>query len=168
MIQIHKYARLSVISVVLTGVLTSLHHLFRLGLGSLPMWMPVMMAPIGLMMLFKRSRYKSRLILGAYGLVSYTIILWFGVMDGLFDHTFRVLGLDNVTWLPGGDVEFVETAFQIGSVETSHWIFQITGSFVFFVSLFALYFTTRFLVGRLRFDVHHQPKPARQPQADLS
>lgn len=149
---IHKNAIRSVITVALTSILTSLHHIFRLGLGSIPMWIPVIMLPIGLATLYKRSQFKNKWLLGAYGLVSYVIIFWFGIVDGLFDHTFRVLGLDNITWLPGGDVEIIQTAFQIGSAETSHWIFQITGAFVFIVSLFALFYTTRFILGRLNFD----------------
>jgi hypothetical protein len=156
MIHIHKNAQRSVLSVVLTSILTTIHHVFRLGLGSLPMWMPIIMLPIGLAVLFKRSKFKNRWLLAAYGLVSYAIIGWFGIMDGLFDHTFRVLGLNNITWLPGGDVEFVKTAFLIGSVETSHWIFQITGSFAFIASLFALFFTSKFIVGRLLFDATRQ------------
>lgn len=149
---VHKNAIRSVISVVLTSILTTIHHVFRLGLGSMPMWMPVIMLPIGLAVLYKRSRFRNKWLLGAYGLVSYGIIFWFGIVDGLFDHTFRVLGLNNITWLPGGDAEIVETAFQIGSAETSHWIFQITGAFVFIVSLFALFYTTRFILGRLAVD----------------
>ncbi len=152
MIAIHKNAMRSVITVVLTSLLSTLHHVFRLGFGSLPMWIPTIMLPIGLAVLYKRSRFKNKWLLGAYALVSYAIIGWFGIVDGLFDHTFRVLGLDNITWLPGGDVEVVETVFRIGSAETSHWFFQITGSLVFVVSLFALFFTTRFIMSRLAFD----------------
>jgi hypothetical protein len=152
MIDIHKSAMRSVISIVLTSSLTSFHHVFRLGLGSLPLWMPLIFIPIGLAKLYQRSRFTNKWVLGAYGLFNYLIIIWFGFVDGLFDHTFRVLGLPNITWLPGGDVEFVETAFKIGSAETSHWFFQVTGSFAFFASLFALYFTTKFIMGRLAYD----------------
>jgi len=152
MIDIHKNAIRSVISVVLTSILTTIHHVFRLGLGSIPMWMPIIMLPIGVAVLYKRSRFKNKWLLGAYSMISYAIIIWFGIVDGLFDHTFRVLGLDNITWLPGGEVEIVETAFRLGSVETSHWFFQVTGSFVFVASLFALFYTTRFIMSRLAFD----------------
>jgi hypothetical protein len=157
MIDIHKNAIRSVISVTLTSILTTIHHVFRLGLGSLPMWIPIIMVPIGLATLYKRSRFRNKWLLAAYGFASYAVILWFGIVDGLFDHTFRVLGLDNITWLPGGNVEIVETAFRIGSAETSHWIFQITGSFVFIASLFALFFTTRFILRRLAYDAGKKP-----------
>jgi hypothetical protein len=152
MIDIHKNARLSVLSVMTTSILSTIHHVFRLGFGSMPMWMPIIMLPMGLALLYKRSHFKNKWFLGAYSVVSFAIIGWFGIVDGLFDHTFRVLGLQNITWLPGGNVEFVETAFRIGSAETSHWIFEITGSFVFIASLFALYYTRKFVLGRLAFD----------------
>jgi hypothetical protein len=150
--EIHYNAMRSVITVVLTSFITSFHHIFRLGLPYLPMWLPFIFLPIGLAKLYQRSRFKNKSLLGAYGLISYFIIIWFGFVDGLFDHTFRVLGLPNITWLPGGDVEFVETAFKIGSAETSHWFFQITGSFAFIASLFALYYTTKFIMARLAYD----------------
>lgn len=150
--EIHKNAMRSVISIGLTSFLTSFHHVFRLGLPYLPMWLPLIFIPIGLAKLYQRSRFKNKWLLGAYGLANYLIIIWFGIVDGLFDHTFRVLGLPNISWLPGGNVEFVETAFKIGSAETSHWFFQITGSFAFIASLFALYFTTKFIMARLAYD----------------
>lgn len=149
---IHKNAMRSVISITLTSFLTTFHHVFRLGLPFLPFWMPLIIIPLGLAKLYQRSRFTNKAVLGAYGLANYLIIGWFGIVDGLFDHTFRVLGLPNITWLPGGNVEFVETAFKIGSAETSHWFFQITGSFAFVASLFALYFTTKFIMGRLSYD----------------
>jgi hypothetical protein len=158
--ELHQNAMRSVISITITGLLTSFHHIFRLGLASLPIWIPIVMVPIGLAVLFKRSRYQNRFLLGMYGLVSYAIIAWFGFVDGLFDHTFRVLGLPNITWLPGGDVEFVETAFKLGSAETSHWFFQITGSFAFIASLFALFFTTKFIMGRLAYDAKRAERAA--------
>lgn len=172
MIDIHKSARLSVISVVLMSSISAFHHIFRLGLGSLPLWMPTIMAPIGLAVMYKRSRFRNKWLLGGYALVAYLLIGWFGIMDGGLDHTLRVLGLRHFTFLPGGDAEFVQTAFQIGTVETSHWFFQITGSLVFVVSLFALFYTTRFLLSRLAYDEgvknrsKNRHKPVSAPQGD--
>jgi hypothetical protein len=149
--KVHDYAVKSLIFATSAGLLTTIHHVYRLGLGLLPVFFILTLAlPVGLLWLFRRN--SSRWVLGAYGLLNFLIFLWFGFFDGFLDHVFKLLGLNNITFLAGSDAEIVETVFHLWSVEAGHWFYELTGALTFIVSLLALYYTVRFIMTRLAFD----------------
>jgi hypothetical protein len=149
---VHDSAMKSLISISIAGILTTIHHVYRLGWGVLPMFLLVIVIPIGLLQLFRRYKYQNNWVLGMYGLFNFLIFLWFGFLDGFLDHVFKLLGLNNITFLAGSEAEIVETVFHLWSVDAGYWFYELTGAFTFIASLFALFFTTKFIMGRLAYD----------------
>jgi hypothetical protein len=150
--KVHDSAIKSLISISIASILTTIHHVYRLGWMVLPMFLFTIFLPIGLMYLFRRSNYKNNLMLGAYGLLNGLIFFWFGFLDGFLDHVFKLLGLNNITFLAGSEAEVVETVFQLWSTEAGYWFYELTGAFTFVASLIALYYTAKFIMGRLAYN----------------
>jgi hypothetical protein len=149
---VHERALKSLLSISVAGILTTIHHVYRLGWGVLPMFLLVILIPIGLMQLFRRYHYKNHWVLGAYGLFNALIFFWFGFLDGFLDHVFKLLGLNNITFLAGSEAEIVETVFQLWSVEAGYWFYELTGALTFVASAIALFYTASFVIGRLSLD----------------
>jgi len=138
------YARLSLVAITLTGFMTTLHHVYRLGLGVLiPFTVITLLLPYLLMRWY--SRAANSVALWAYGLFNLLIFLWFGFIDGFLDHVFKAVGLENTTFLPGGEAEVVKTAFSLWSPEAGNFFYEGTGVITSIVSVFALYYAYRFI-----------------------
>jgi hypothetical protein len=149
--KVHDKAVKSLIFISVAGLLTTIHHVYRLGLGVLPVFFVLTIAlPMGLLWLFRRK--ESKWVLGAYGLLNFLIFLWFGFLDGFLDHVFKLLGLDNITFLAGSEAEIVETVFNLWSVEAGYWFYELTGALTFVASAVALYYTANFIMARLAYD----------------
>jgi hypothetical protein len=158
--ELHQNAMRSVISITITGLLTTIHHVYRLGWDVLPMFLLVILIPLGLLQLFRRYQYKNHWVLGAYGLFNFLIFLWFGFLDGFLDHVFKLLGLNNITFLAGSEAEIVETAFQLWSVDAGYWFYELTGAFTFLASVIAMFYTAKFIMGRLAYDAKRAERAA--------
>jgi hypothetical protein len=139
------FANLSLASVSLTAVLTSVHHIFRLGYGPgllIPVAIIVLL-PYVLMHWFTRSGNKWIRVAYA-GLAGY-IIIAFGFIDGFLDHVMKALGFQNMTFLPGGDAVVVKTVMSLWSPEASNLFYEGTGVLTFVASIVAAYFLYRFM-----------------------
>ena len=91
-----------------------------------------------------RSALSSLVFLNGF------IFVWFGLVDGILDHVFKALGLENVTLLPGGEAEVVETYFSLGSPGANAAFYEGTGIIQALASLAMLYLTYRLVQGQWR------------------
>src|SRR5688500_14747338 len=131
--------RLSLLSITATTVITSAHHVYRLGLGVLILAIIVTVLPYGLMRWFRSS--GSTVALWSYTLVNGLIFLWFGFIDGFLDHVLKALGLQNTTFLPGGEADVVETAFSLWSPRAGDIFYEGTGILTSIASFVAIYYS---------------------------
>lgn len=138
-----KYATLSLVSITLTAVITSIHHIYRLGLGLLVPAVIVILLPYVLMWWYKRTEKTS--ILWAYGSLTALIFTWFGIIDGFLDHVMKALGLQNTTFLPGGEAEVVKTVFSLWSPAVGNIFYEWTGILTFIVGVVAVYYCYKFV-----------------------
>jgi len=132
----NKYVRPSLISITLMMFITSIHHIFRLGYGLLIPTVLLTALPYALMRWYGSSRNTT--ILKAYSLFSTLMFLWFGVIDGFLDHVFKAIGLQNTTFLPGGEAEVVQTALALWSPAAGNIFYESTGVLTFVVGVFAM------------------------------
>jgi hypothetical protein len=138
-----KYAHLSLISITLTATITSIHHIYRLGLGLLVPTIIVTLLPYVLMRWFTHTGNKGAL--WAYGLLTSLIFVWFGIIDGFLDHVMKALGLQNTTFLPGGEAKIVKTVFSLWSPEAGNLFYEWTGILTFITGVFAVYYCYKFI-----------------------
>jgi hypothetical protein len=140
---INKYASLSLASITLAAFITSVHHVYRLGLGVLIPFAILTVLPYLLLRWFKSGGNKA--VLWLYGLFTAMIFLWFGFIDGFLDHVIKALGLQHLTLLPGGQEEVVKTVFSLWSPEAGNLLYEGTGVLTFTFSTIALYYGFRFI-----------------------
>jgi len=118
-------------------VLTSIHHLDQLGISFLvPAILLVSLPPVLMVWFLKRLNRTAR---WTYTVFSSLMILGFGLDDGLWNHTIKMIVFSargasraNMAGLPFPPV---------GSV-----LHEVTGVLAFVATLFAVYFGYRFLV----------------------
>ncbi|MEP6894365.1 MAG: hypothetical protein ABI986_02035 [Chloroflexota bacterium] len=132
----NKYARLSLISITLMMLVTSVHHIYRLGFGLLIPTIILTSLPYILMRWYGSS--KNTTILKSYSLYSTLMFTWFGFIDGFMDHVFKAVGLPNTTFLPGSDAEVVKTALSLWSPAAGNIFYEWTGILTFVVGAFAM------------------------------
>jgi hypothetical protein len=137
------YATLSLVSITLTSIITDIHHIYRLGFAVLLPAALIVVLPYVLMRWYKHTGKKAAL--WAYGSLTSVIVVWFGVIDGFLDHVMKALGLQNTTFLPGGEAEVVKTVFSLWSPEAGNIFYEGSGIFTFIASVFAIYYTFRFI-----------------------
>lgn len=135
----------ALISLELTILATSIHHIFRMGLGLVPASLVALALPLGLMAAYRR--YRARGWAWAYTIYAGLIFLWFGFFDGFLDHVFKALGLNNVTFLPGSDAEVVATVFHLWSPEASNVFYEGTGVLTTLFGVVAVVLAVRFLLA---------------------
>jgi hypothetical protein len=128
-------------------VVTSTHHIYRLGWGVLIAATVILVLPVLLLLWQRRSR--TRVALGAYAGFNFVMFAWFGFVDGFLDHVVKALGLANVTFLPGGDEEVVPTKFHLWSEQASHLFYEGTGIATFVIGLVMLWLTFQFVRSAL-------------------
>jgi hypothetical protein len=144
----NKYAKLSLISVTLTLMITSAHHIYELGprLLILVPLLIMMLLPSVFMLWFKHTRHKVALL--AYGLFNAFVITGFGITDGLLDHTFKVVGSYIGASLPGGSEKVV--GFSFLSPIAGDFFFEGTGILTFIASMFVAYYGYKFIQAEIR------------------
>ncbi len=153
----NTYARLSLISITLTAIITATHHVFRDGLGLLVPWGIIILLPYVLMLWFTQTGNKWPVWI--YGLYNVLIIVPLGVVDGLLDHVLKALGFLHLTFLPGGDAEVVQTVFSLWSPQAGNTFYEGTGILTFIGSVFA----TLYLYQFIRALSHGTAKGATEP-----
>lgn len=135
--------KISFAAIVAASIVTTIHHVFRLGLHVLPMFIVVSLIPVVAFFLYRRS--GQRLYLYGYGLANSFIFAWFGFVDGFLDHVLKALGIQNVTFLEGSDAPVVEAVFSLWSPEAGNIFYEGTGVITFIASTIAIYYTYRLL-----------------------
>ena len=134
----HKYAQLSLISILTVSVLTTIHHYYRFGFFTLVLGIITIGLPIAMLFGFKKT--KSLILLVGYGLASGWIIIGFGLIDGMWDSTLKLF-LGNFLLAQYGQY------FSWNPV--GNFPFEATGVLASFASLFAAYYLYRFFQSAL-------------------
>ena len=142
----NKYARLSLISITWMMFLTSIHHIFRLGYGLLMPTIILTALPYLLMRWYVSSRNTT--ILKSYSLFSALMFLWFGFIDGFMDHVLKVIGLQNTTFLPGGEAEVVKTALSLWSPAAGNVFYEGTVALTFIVGALAMGYLVKMILAK--------------------
>lgn len=132
----NKFARLSLVSITLMMIVTSVHHVFRLGFGLLIPTIILTALPYVLMRWYTNS--KNETILKSYSLFSALMFIWFGFIDGFMDHVLKAIGLQNTTFLPGGEAEVVKTVLSLWSPAAGNFFYESTGALTFIVGVIAI------------------------------
>jgi hypothetical protein len=142
----NKYARYSLVSVTAMMAFTSVHHIFRLGYELLIPSILLTALPYLLMRWYASS--KNELILKSYSIFSALMFTWFGLIDGFLDHVVKALGLENVTFLPGGEAEVVKTALSFESPALSNLFYEGTGVLTFIAGAFAMVYLVKMIQAK--------------------
>jgi hypothetical protein len=133
----------SLIAVAAMTVVTSIHHVYRLGLEVLVPALVLIALPVLLLRWQRRS--GRRIALWAYAGLNLLTFSWFAFVDGFLDHVIKALGLQNTTFLPGGDAETVPTVFHLWSPQAGDLFYEGTGILTFALGLVAIGLTAAFV-----------------------
>lgn len=133
----------SLVAVVAMTVVTSIHHVYRLGLEVAVPALVLIALPVLLLRWQRRS--GRRVALWAYAGLNLLTFSWFAFVDGFLDHVVKALGLENTTFLPGGDEETVPTAFHLWSTQAGDLFYEGTGMLTFALGLLAMGLTAAFV-----------------------
>lgn len=142
-----QYGTASLVWITATAIVTSVHHVFRLGWELVIPFAILVALPLLLMWWYRQKASKFALTL--YTLVGALVFVWFGFIDGFMDHVIKALGLPNTTFLPGGEEEVVKTVLTLWSPESGDAFYEGTGIITALLSFVALYFLIRFNVSAL-------------------
>ena len=136
-----KFAKYSLVSMILTGTLTTIHHSYEIGLHAGILALIFIVIPIFLMKWFRGT--GNRHALWIYGLINTWLVFGLGLVDGLWNHILRPLGIQVQAFLSfhGRGINTVEQAAGGGLV------YQWTGVLTFVTSIFAAYYGYRFIQG---------------------
>ena len=137
----------SLVAVIAMTVVTSIHHVYRLGLEVVVPALVLLALPVLLLRWQKRS--GSRVALWAYAGLNLLTFSWFAFVDGFLDHVVKALGLENTTFLPGGDEETVPTVFHLWSTRAGDLFYEGTGILTFALGILAMGLTAAFVRAAL-------------------
>jgi hypothetical protein len=88
---------------------------------------------------------KNTAIMKTYSLYSALMFTWFGFIDGFMDHVFKAVGLQNTTFLPGGEAEVVKTALSLWSPAAGNVFYEGTGILTFITGVVAMVYLIRMI-----------------------
>jgi ABC-type branched-subunit amino acid transport system substrate-binding protein len=125
---VHKYARLSLASSLLTVIPIMVNHLYVFGFRAFVLGGVLVGALVALLLWFRNTR--SRMALFGYVLVNLWIIIGFGLIKGLWGTMFRLF--------LGTLLASVSTSFPKPTIGS--FGFEISGVLMFIGSLFVLYY----------------------------
>jgi ABC-type branched-subunit amino acid transport system substrate-binding protein len=132
----HRYARLSLISVILTAVMITANHTYTLGARAFILGLVLIVGPVGLLWWYRNT--KSRLAFNAYLAMNLWIIIGFGLLKGLWDITLKLfLGSLLAAW---------STSFPIPALGT--YGYEASGILTFIGSLFVLYYAFKLVQAK--------------------
>jgi branched-chain amino acid transport system substrate-binding protein len=130
---VHKFARLSLLSIIITTVFIIIHHLYKLGPSAFILGFVLAGSGVMLLRWFKNTKGITPLIL--YGLLNVWIIVGFGLSDGLWDSTIKVFFSNFL---------FPDSRLFIRSPLRSY-LFEVSGVLTFVGSMYVLYYGYKFL-----------------------
>jgi len=100
---VDRLTKLSLLSVTITAIITSVHHLYRFGFVLIIPAVIVIFLPTVLLSWFRNTKNKMALL--GYGLYNLLVIGWLGIVDGGLDHTVKALGGKmDIRMLPPSDL----------------------------------------------------------------
>lgn len=136
---LNDYGVLSLISVIATAVFTSIHHVYEIGFLAVALVLLFIVSPILLMQQYRKTGKK--VFLWLYGLLNTWLVIGFGLVDGLFNHTLKLLSFQvhALLALHGGSTKAVEKAFE------GNLIYEGTGVLTFVAGIFAAYYGYKFI-----------------------
>lgn len=135
----HRLAAATAVLGATTGLLTTVHHVIRLGPEVVIPGVLVTLAPAALLHAYRRTSRTAALVAAA--VVNLLVFVWFGFVDGFLDHVLKAVGLANVTLLPGGEAEVVDTYYVVGTPAASDLLYEGTGVLTFVASTLTLTLT---------------------------
>lgn len=124
-------------------LVTSIHHVYRLGLE--PLIPAVALFTVPLLLMWWHSRGRDRLSSWVYAGYVGIVFFYFGIVDGFLDHVAKAVGLNNMTFLPGSDADVIETVYHLWSPEAGSIFYEATGIMTFVWGLAAMFFVFRFV-----------------------
>jgi hypothetical protein len=139
-----SYARLSLLAITATAVVTAVHHVYREGWMLLAPALLIVVVPYVLIRWFRST--GSKVPLGAYGVFNAWLIVSFGLVDGLLDHVVNAF-VELYAATSGQPVDRLERAFRVlpPTPLVGDLLYEGTGVLTFVASLFAAYYGYRFL-----------------------
>lgn len=138
-----KEARLSWVWITTMMVITSIHHVFRLGYELVPLTIVLTVLPYILMRWYASTRNTA--VMKTYSVYNTLMFIWFGFIDGFMDHVVKAIGLQNTTFLPGGEAEVVQTALSLWSPQAGDFFYEGTGVLAAIAGFIAIYYLVRMI-----------------------
>jgi branched-chain amino acid transport system substrate-binding protein len=143
----HRYARLSLLSVMVTALCITINHLYSLGPRAWALGAVLALVPAALLWWFRSTR--SRVAFAGYLLMNLWIVVGFGLIKGLWESAFPVfLG----TLLAALSTSFPRPT--LGPVPS-----ELSGIATLIGSLFVLYYACRLIQARRTADRGVTPMP---------
>lgn len=139
---------LSLASLLATLLVTGVHHVFRLGPELIIPALVGIGLPVVLFAFYQRT--GTRLLLWLYAGYAALVVFWFGFLDGFLDHVAKATGLDNITFLPGGEADTVATAMTLWSQSASTAFYEGTGILSAALALMTMIVTSFFVFAELK------------------
>lgn len=135
----NKYATLSLLSSISTGILTSVHHYYEIGNSTIYLVLLFIALPTILIVWFLKN--GSGIALWLYWLINAWLVLGVGLVDGLMSHAVKLIGIQihELVALHGGNVS------SNGNVLEGNMIYEVTGVFTFVAALFAGYYGVKLI-----------------------
>jgi len=133
--QIHRFARLSLLSIIITAIFITVHHVYKLGPSAIILGSTIVGAGVLLLRWFRKTKGLAPLIL--YGLLNVWIIVGFGLMEGFWDSTIRVFFSN---FLFSDSRLFIRSPLKA-------YPFEVSGVLTFVASLYVLYYGYKFFVA---------------------
>lgn len=124
-------------------VTTSVHHIFRLGYGFIVPAIILTVLPYVFMRWYIST--KKTAIMKTYSLYNALMFLWFGFIDGFMDHVLKAIGLQNTTFLPGGEAEVVQTALSLWSPQAGNIFYEGTGVLAAITGFIAMFYLVQMI-----------------------
>ena len=142
------YAKLSVISITVTAIITAVHHIYREGWVLLIPGALVVLLPLVLVRWFSAS--GSNIALSAYGVLNALIIVGLGIVDGFLDHVLNAF-IVLFAATRGEAVDRLDRAFRVlpQTPLVGDMLYELTGILTFVASMIAAYYWYRFMRATL-------------------
>ena len=136
---LNNYGTQSLISIIATAVLTTVHHFYEIGFLAVILVLLFIATPS--LLIARYNKTEKKVFLWVYVLLNTWLVLGLGIVDGLFNHTTKFLNLQvhALLALHGGSTKVVEKAFE-GNI-----IYEGTGVLTFVASMFAAYYGYKFI-----------------------
>ncbi|MFA6978933.1 MAG: hypothetical protein WC209_06365 [Ignavibacteriaceae bacterium] len=135
----NKYVTPSLVSTIITGVFTSIHHTYEIGAHAIFLVLLFIVLPSILMRWFVNT--GKGIALWIYWLLTAWLVIGLGLIDGFINHAIKPIGfqIQALVALHGGGGATVENAFE-GNI-----IYEVTGLLTFVASMFAGYYGVKLI-----------------------